>query len=99
MGLIRHNVQKVRQRTSAVEGTGSSLEDEMVPVRHDVAANNVVIQRHANRFDDMENSLRRNNVRILGLPEKIEGKNPTAYIEQWVLDKFDKTSFTSFFCG
>lgn len=79
MRLIHHDVQ---EHTSAVEGRVSSLEDEMHPVKRDIAANNVVVQRHANHIDDMENHLRRNNVRILGFPEKIEGRNPTAYIEQ-----------------
>lgn len=70
MSIIRHDVQKVLERTSALEGRVGSLEDELAPVKRDVLANHVVIQRHANHVDDMEDRLWRNNVFILGLPEK-----------------------------
>lgn len=37
--------------------------------------------QHATRLDDLENRLRRNNVRTLGIPERAEGKNPVTFIE------------------
>lgn len=36
------------------------------------------------RADDAEGRASRNNVRILGIPEKSEGKNPTEFVEQWL---------------
>ncbi|KAJ1119328.1 hypothetical protein NDU88_007514 [Pleurodeles waltl] len=36
------------------------------------------------RIEDAEGRLRRNNIRIIGLPEGKEGKDPTRYIETWL---------------
>lgn len=46
--------------------------------------------------DDIENQLRCNNVRIVGLSEKVEGRDPTAFVEQWLLDIFGREVFTPF---
>lgn len=45
----------------------------------------------------MENRLRRNNVCIVGLPERAEGKDPTAFVEKWLLEVFKKEAFSPFF--
>lgn len=37
---------------------------------------------------------RRNNVRIVGLSEKVEGRDPTQFVEQWMTDIFGKEAFT-----
>lgn len=34
--------------------------------------------------DDAESRSRRNNVQILGIPERSEGSNPTQFVEQWL---------------
>lgn len=44
--------------------------------------------------EDIENCLRHNNVRIVGLPEKVEGRDPTEFVEQWLQEVFSKESFT-----
>lgn len=41
----------------------------------------------------VENHLH-NTVRIVGLPEKVEGCDPTAFVEQWLLEIFGKDVFT-----
>lgn len=45
----------------------------------------------------MENTLRRNNLHIFGIPEKSEGNNPVDFIEQWLIATFGKDNFTPFF--
>lgn len=44
----------------------------------------------------MGNRLRRSNIRIIGIPEKAEGKNPV-YFEKWLTDTFGKDNYTPFF--
>lgn len=51
MTLIRHDVQKVWECTSALEGRVIFLEDELAPVKLDVLANQVVVQQCANHID------------------------------------------------
>lgn len=46
------------------------------------------------KTDDIENRLKRNNVRIVGLPEKVEGRDPTALVEGWLQEIFGKEAFS-----
>lgn len=36
------------------------------------------------RADDLENRGRRKNIRIIGLPEGVEGTNPAAFLKSWL---------------
>lgn len=46
------------------------------------------------KVDNIENRLRRNNVRILGFPEKVVSWDPTAFVERWLLELLGKEAFT-----
>lgn len=46
------------------------------------------------RVDDAEGRSCRNNVRILGIPERSEGSNPTQFVEDWLRDHFAKEDLT-----
>lgn len=41
--------------------------------------------------------MRCNNVRIVGLPEKTEGRDPTEFVEKWLMEIFGKEAFTSLY--
>lgn len=77
-----------------MEGQVSYLEDQMPPLARDVrmAAQQVIQAKY--KIDDMENRLRLNNIQIVGLPETVEGRDPTAFIEGWLQEVFDKKAFT-----
>lgn len=66
VSLLRQDIQKIRERTMAVEGWVSDLEDQMPPLTRDakMAAQQVIPAN--NRANDIENCLRRNNVGIVG---------------------------------
>lgn len=49
------------------------------------------------RKDDLEGRSRRCNIRVLGLPEGVEGTNPLAYMETWVKSFTPTTDHTAFF--
>lgn len=36
--------------------------------------------------EDTENRLGQNNIRIVGLPENTEGRNPTVFVERWLVE-------------
>lgn len=46
------------------------------------------------KADDIENRLCHNNVRIVGLSEKVEGRDPTTFVERWLMELFGKEAFT-----
>lgn len=37
------------------------------------------------RAEGIENQLRRNNIHMVGLPEKVEGRDPTEFVERWLV--------------
>lgn len=82
ISYVRHDMQKLKERTSALEGRLGTVEDDMAPMQRDLKYNCHLTEQHAARLDEMENRMRRNNVRSLGIPERAEGKNPVAFIEQ-----------------
>ena len=45
------------------------------------------------KLDDLENRSRRNNIRIIGLPEKVEGLHPTSFIDTLLRETFGVEAF------
>lgn len=82
VSLIRQDIQKIRERTTAAESRISELEDKLPTLIRDSQSTTRLARATDTRAEDFENRLRRNNVRIVGLPEKVEGRDPTQFIEQ-----------------
>lgn len=68
ISLIRNYMQKLRERTSALEGHFSTLEDEWQPLQRDVRYVQSVASTNASRLEKMKNWLHQNNVRSVGIP-------------------------------
>lgn len=51
----------------------------------------------ATKLGEMENRSRRNNVRVIGLPERSGGPNPITFLEGWFREIFGPTTFTPLF--
>ena len=49
------------------------------------------------QLDDIENRLRRNNIRVVGLPEQCEGGHPIRFLEEWFREIFGESAFSSLF--
>lgn len=49
------------------------------------------------RADDAENRCRRNNIRIIGLVEGAEGKNPTVFVEELLCSLLPATQLSPYF--
>lgn len=64
------------------------------PLTRDVGAATQNTFQALNKTDDIENRLRRNNVRIVGLPEKVEGRDPTVFVGGWLQEVFGKEAFS-----
>lgn len=90
-------MQKLRDRTAALEGRMSTIEDDVAPLKHEVRQVQNLTSTHAACLEDMENRLRRNNVLAVGIPERAEGKNPVAFIERWLNETFGKEAFSHLF--
>lgn len=95
--LVGHDLQKIAERTVALEGRISQLKDDLHPMKS-VAKN---LRNHmgiyASKLDEIENRSRRDNVRLVGLPEKSKGPNPNKFLERWFIELFGKETLSPFF--
>lgn len=81
ISFVWQDMQKLRERTAAIEGRISAVEDDIAPMQRDLQYNCHLTAQHAACLDDLENRMRCNNVRALGIPERTEGKISFAFIE------------------
>lgn len=91
---VRHDIQKVAERTTRVETRVGEVEDQLAPLQKDVRRHAVSIAALLAKTDDLENRSRRNNIRLVGVPEKVKGPDPSAYFESWILNLFGKEALT-----
>lgn len=95
IGLRRQDKQKVREHVTETEHRISSLEDDLFPAPNRVAKAEKQISFWSQKAEDLENRLRRNNLRIAGLSERTEGQNPEDFVEAWLKTTFLETKFSS----
>ena len=84
-------------RTNALEERLSAVEDMLFPLQGELKGLQELTDLQAAKLDAMENRLRRNSVRVVGLPEQCEGTNPTIFMENWCREIFGSDSFSPFF--
>lgn len=73
------------------------MEDQLHPIARDTNLAYQISKEVNDRVEAMENRLRRNIMRIMGLPERVEGRDPTTFVENWFLEIFGKNFFSPFF--
>lgn len=78
-------IQAFEPRLSALEARVESLAAEVVAVREDARARQVLLE---NKIDDQEQYQRRNNVRIFGV-EEVRGEDVTAIVTEICHDKLN----------
>lgn len=81
ISLIRQNLQKLRDRVKTAENHLGAVEDVILPLQTGVDRMQLQINQLLTK-QDMENRLRRCNLRFIGLPEGAEGKDPTMFLER-----------------
>lgn len=90
-------LQKIQVNTTAVESRVSDIEDQLPPIARDTKSADQMAREANDSVEDMENCLSRNKVRIVGLPEWVEGREPTTFVENWQLEIYGKKAFSPFF--
>lgn len=95
--LVRQDLQKTAERTTALEERVSGLEDNVLPITKEIKWLKEQLSKQASKLDEMENRSRRDNVRLIGLPERSEGANPIAFLEKWLGELIGKESFSASF--
>ncbi|XP_018092441.1 olfactory receptor 187 [Xenopus laevis] len=91
----QHDVQKLRERMGEVERRVSDMEDHIAPLPNCIIATEKQLAVLEKKANDLEKS--RNNIRILGLPERAEGADTEKCVEQWLTSRFSQTTFSTAF--
>ncbi|RXN21014.1 putative transposase element L1Md-A101/L1Md-A102/L1Md-A2 [Labeo rohita] len=82
----KEKLKDIEESLTDVDGRVASLETMCATLSKDN-------ERMRAKLDDLENHSRRNNVRIIGIPEQSEGTHPTTFMEELLLEVFGKESF------
>lgn len=81
IGLLRLDLQNLREQFKETETPISQLEDNTAPVPDRLVSLEKAASMWSKHAVDLENRLRWNNICILGLPERAEGSG--GYVPLW----------------
>lgn len=80
-----------------MESRISDLEDKLPTLIAESYSTTRLAHDNRDKADDIENRLRCNNVCIVGLTEKVEGRDSNEFVEKCLLDTFGHYAFTPLF--
>lgn len=94
---VRQDLHKMNDRVKAAEDRISQVEDQLPSLSKATVEAAQHIKALLAKVDDLENRSRRSNVRIVGVPEKEEGRDPVAFFEAWLMEVMGKNILSPFF--
>lgn len=97
MGLIRRDMDKYRDRLTEAERRVGDNEDVIRDHSASIRTLQVKMKTLESRAEDQENRNRRNNLRLVGLPEGVEGRDPEAYTEHLLRTLLPQAPFSTHF--
>lgn len=99
IGLIRQHFEKVCQCVMEVERQVGNTEHTACDHSASLHTLQVKVTHLESKAEDAENRNRRNNLRIIGLPEGSEGLDLSAYTNRLLHMLFPQVAFSSFFAA
>uniref|UniRef100_A0AAX7T8R9 L1 transposable element RRM domain-containing protein n=1 Tax=Astatotilapia calliptera TaxID=8154 RepID=A0AAX7T8R9_ASTCA len=86
IGAVQVDIQKCGGRIDEAEKRISNAEDEITLLKNDMESLERQAKFLSKKVEDLEGRSRRNNIRILGIPEKEEGTDPRSFMEKFISD-------------
>ncbi|KAJ1125397.1 hypothetical protein NDU88_003829 [Pleurodeles waltl] len=86
VNLLRADLRKVSDKVKVAERSIVDLQTEVYTLRKQMAQVNTTVGTLEARLEDSEGISRRNNVRLLGFPERAEGSAVESFVEKWIRD-------------
>uniref|UniRef100_A0A3Q0T2G0 L1 transposable element RRM domain-containing protein n=1 Tax=Amphilophus citrinellus TaxID=61819 RepID=A0A3Q0T2G0_AMPCI len=83
------------ERLSSAETHIGNVEDKVTSLKSKETSLRKKVEEIALKVDDLENRSRRSNVRIIGLPEKTEHGEITAFLQTWLWEVLGRDAFPS----
>ncbi|CAG5927165.1 unnamed protein product, partial [Menidia menidia] len=81
---LAEKFDSMTRRMAAAEQRISDLEDATTRSAPRIESMEKTIGKTLERLDSIENQSRRQNIKIMGLKEGIEGREPAAFFEEWI---------------
>lgn len=95
--LLDHFGEMLREKAQATDHRIAALEDTVRPMSTDTQVIKKPLSEHTLKMADMEDRMRRNNIRLVGLPEGVEGSHPEEFLEEWLKVHMAPGTFTAMF--
>lgn len=94
ISLVRQDLHKLQDRVKETETRISNVDDAIPLLQTGVEQMKQQILQLFSKQDDMENRSRRCNLRLIGPPEGAEGKDPTTFLEQLLINTYGREAFS-----
>lgn len=94
---MSQDLQRTIVRTTTLEERLSQVADNLNPMKPEFKAMQVQMGLYKAKMDEIENRSRRNNVRVVGFPERCEGSHPAEFLEKWLKGTFGIKIFSHLF--
>ncbi|KAJ1105911.1 hypothetical protein NDU88_003314 [Pleurodeles waltl] len=86
VNLLRADLRKVSDKVKVAKGSIVELQVEVGTLRKQMAQAGSTVGRLEVQLEDAEGRSRRNNMRLLGFPERSEGSMVGTFVENWIRD-------------
>lgn len=93
VGLIRQDLDKLRSHISVVEQRVEQEEEHTASI-HTLQTKVWALEY---KVDDAENKNKRNNLRIVGMPEGAKGRNPSVFLQELLRSLLPDAQFSPYF--
>lgn len=97
ISLVRQDLQRLNDRVTEAETRLSTVEDSLPPLQTASDCLQLQVSQMLLKQDDMENRLRRCNIRLIGLPKGAEGSDPSDFLEQLLIKTYGRDAFSPTF--
>lgn len=95
--FMKHDMQKLREKAQTTDRRVSSMEDTVRPLDTAAQVTKKTLSEYTLKMAVMEDCMRRNNIRLVGFLEGVEGKHPVEFLEKWLIDNMAPDTFTKMF--
>ena len=97
LNILRADHNKLKDRVAQTERNLGELTPKITETHSGIQDLTDRIRYLEGRAEDSEGRARRNNLRIVGMPEGEEGTNPLTYLESWLKSLMPEGPLTPFF--
>ena len=97
VNLLRADHKKVAEKVKEQETLLAEMRPELGATTSHVRELNEKIETVERRMEELEGRDRRSNIRLVGLPEEIEGPDMVGFLESWLREEVVKEGLSPFF--